>query len=172
MGNWKETPIDTNTGVVLVKFDQLDPTPHRFHHFRTLFVSQYLPLFSGDNIHMGMLESLYSSTLYSSHLKEEETYFGPAPYHDLKHQAQSQRALWLTKVKTLHFLANFKESFNLTLLSEDPNWFGELANLANNPPHFQSVYGYSIFPSNNCRIFEGLKCKRHLIPPLTENLST
>lgn len=88
-GSWKETPVDTNASVILVKFDQPDPTPNRFHHFRTLFASQFLPLSSGDTTHMGMLESLYSSLKFSPFLKQEENYLGPTPYCDFRLQAKN-----------------------------------------------------------------------------------
>ncbi|KAI8560131.1 hypothetical protein RHMOL_Rhmol04G0232200 [Rhododendron molle] len=96
-GTWEEKPTNTNTGTILVKFDQPDPAPNRFHHFRTLFASQFLPLAGRDTTHMGMLESIYYSLKFAPYLKQEENYLGPAPYCDFKRLAQTQKTLWLAE---------------------------------------------------------------------------
>ncbi|KAI8568190.1 hypothetical protein RHMOL_Rhmol02G0178300 [Rhododendron molle] len=147
-GAWEDKPIHTHQDTILVKFNQPDPTPNRFHHFRTLFASQFLPLTSNDTIHMGMLESIYSSLKYAPYLKQEENYLGPAPNCDFKRMAQSQRALWLNEVKTPHFPDGFEESTKLAPLPEETDWFNEVSNLAINPPHFQWYYGFPIYPSD------------------------
>ncbi|KAI8559968.1 hypothetical protein RHMOL_Rhmol04G0218200 [Rhododendron molle] len=151
---WEEKPAHTHSDTVLVKFDQPDPIPNKFHHFRTLFGSQYLPSTSSDTIHMGMLESIYSSLKFAPYLKQEENYLGPAPYYDFKRMAQSQRALWLAEVKTPRYPIGFEESNTLTPLPEEPDWFSEVTNLAVNPPHFQWHYGYSIVPTDKSKALQ------------------
>ncbi|KAI8567968.1 hypothetical protein RHMOL_Rhmol02G0162600 [Rhododendron molle] len=122
---WEEKPAHTRSDTILVKFDQPDPIPNKFHHFRTLFASQYLPLTSSDTIHMGMLESIYYFLKFAPYLKQEENYLGPAPYCDFKRMAQSQRALWLAEVNTPHYPVGFEESNTLTPLPEEPDWGNE-----------------------------------------------
>ncbi|KAI8529796.1 hypothetical protein RHMOL_Rhmol11G0001500 [Rhododendron molle] len=151
---WEDTPARTNTDTILIQFDQPDPTPNRFRHFRTLFAGQFLPLTSHDTIHMGMLESIYSSLKFAPYLKQEENYFGPAPYCDFKRMAQSQRAFWLNEVKTPRFPAGFEESNKLAPLPKEPDWFSEVTNLAVNPPQFQWHYGFSIYPSDKSKALQ------------------
>ncbi|KAI8524910.1 hypothetical protein RHMOL_Rhmol13G0186100 [Rhododendron molle] len=96
-GTLEEKPSNTNIGTILVKFDQPDPTLNRFHHFRTLFVSQFLPLAGRDTTHMGMLESIYSSLKFTPYLKQEENYLGPAPYFDFKRLAKPKKLFGLPR---------------------------------------------------------------------------
>ncbi|KAI8573076.1 hypothetical protein RHMOL_Rhmol01G0250600 [Rhododendron molle] len=103
---------------------------------------------------MGMMESIYSFLKFSPYLKQKENYLGPTPYCDFKRQAQNQRALWLIEVKTPHYPVDFEELNELIPLSEEPNWFGEVANLAVNPPHCQLQYGYTIYPFDKGKALE------------------